>query len=866
MTSAGNQVQKNNRWKMVWPPAVACLLTAILLCFVFAGYGLYPFGANTLAWGDMEQQVIPLMLDFKDILAGKGDIFLNLQNAGGMSFWGVFFFFLSSPFTFLVALVEKTQIYDLVNLLVLLKISLSAMTASLFFRYARPGLHKGMHVFLCISYALSGFGLLYYQNLVWLDIMLIFPLTMWGFLKLVREGKSGLFCLMLALTVVLNYYLSYMVFLAVILIAGIYLLFCLRREERRKASMRVGFSAVLALGVTAPVWLPSFLQCLHSARLNGIVESIQEGGLLAQTGTTIWVVLFTAAAAAVPLLFIFYHREREQKALFLLFVLMVIPLLIEPINKMWHTGSYQAFPARYGYIPLLLGLWYLSSLFCEPESEELAELRPRRQWLPIVVAGSLLLVLSLLAAYLLQMRFDQLASYVYTLWFDERSVLYFAIFSALAAVSLFYFCFLFHQKNVGKRAMSVCFILLALIQGGFNYAVLAGGAARSTEQNRQILSLESELPQEGFYRVRSGDKDIYENMIGALGANSLSHYTSLTDERMLALIKKMGYSSYWMVISSFGGTETADIIFSNQYTIVRDESKQFAVQRTKAQHGIGFIVGWENLPEELPLENRFEIQNKLYTAFTGDSEAYRSYEPKQEGEELVYRISVKERETLYFDAFDEISARLVEKTYGSTEIAVNGRRISLSYPNQMTNGVLNLGTFEREEVEVRVKRTREVECRSFGVYGIPDEKVDTLNRLIQSASLEPSGNQIQGTVETEKDGQALFLSIPYYEGMEAKVNGKKVEIKTVLDCLIQIPLEQGENQVELSYIPQGMKSALVISALTLLAFATVFFLRKRGRAAAMLGFCERISFHLLLGALGAVLLAVYVLPLVILIL
>ena len=115
---------------MVWPPAAACLLTAILLCSVFAGYGLYPFGANTLAWGDMEQQVIPLM---QDILAGKGDILLNLQNAGGMSFWGVFFFFLSSPFTFLVALVEKTQIYDLVNLLVLLKISLSAITASLLF-------------------------------------------------------------------------------------------------------------------------------------------------------------------------------------------------------------------------------------------------------------------------------------------------------------------------------------------------------------------------------------------------------------------------------------------------------------------------------------------------------------------------------------------------------------------------------------------------------------------------------------------------------------------------------------------------------------------------------------------------------------
>ena len=76
-----------------------------LLLILYAMKGLFPFGEFTVSWCDMNQQVVPLLCEFKDILEGKESLFLNLQNAGGMNFWGVFLFFLSSPFTFLFAFV-----------------------------------------------------------------------------------------------------------------------------------------------------------------------------------------------------------------------------------------------------------------------------------------------------------------------------------------------------------------------------------------------------------------------------------------------------------------------------------------------------------------------------------------------------------------------------------------------------------------------------------------------------------------------------------------------------------------------------------------------------------------------------------------
>ncbi|MBR2040620.1 MAG: YfhO family protein, partial [Clostridia bacterium] len=67
----------------------AFFITAAVLLLSFLKGGLYPFGWGSLSWCDMNQQLIPLFCDFKDILAGEKSLFLNFSNAGGMNFYGV---------------------------------------------------------------------------------------------------------------------------------------------------------------------------------------------------------------------------------------------------------------------------------------------------------------------------------------------------------------------------------------------------------------------------------------------------------------------------------------------------------------------------------------------------------------------------------------------------------------------------------------------------------------------------------------------------------------------------------------------------------------------------------------------------------
>ena len=89
---------------------IAPVITLIITGVFFAVYSIFPFGKNTISWCDMNQQTIPLLMDFKDILDGKSGIFYSTANAGGMNFWGVFLFFLASPLYLTVKFVTDSHV------------------------------------------------------------------------------------------------------------------------------------------------------------------------------------------------------------------------------------------------------------------------------------------------------------------------------------------------------------------------------------------------------------------------------------------------------------------------------------------------------------------------------------------------------------------------------------------------------------------------------------------------------------------------------------------------------------------------------------------------------------------------------------
>ena len=156
--------------RLALPP----LIVLLLILAAFRVYGIYPFGRRSLSWGDMSQQIVPLLNQYKELLSP----FYSLRAGGGMNMYGVFFYYLASPFTFLVRFVRSEDMYLFAGVLAALKMSVSALTASICFAGCRKKLGAPEAVLLSVMYPFCGFALLYYQILPWLDMMYLFPLLL----------------------------------------------------------------------------------------------------------------------------------------------------------------------------------------------------------------------------------------------------------------------------------------------------------------------------------------------------------------------------------------------------------------------------------------------------------------------------------------------------------------------------------------------------------------------------------------------------------------------------------------------------------------------------------------------------------------
>ncbi len=868
-----NTVLMKQKCSALFPYWSSFLTAFAVLSLSFLAFGLFPFGKNTLAWGDMKQQVIPLMAEWKDILEGKSGLLWNFQNAGGMNFWGVFFFFLSSPFSFLVAFIPKENIYELVNVLVLLKLSLAALTAAYFFKKSAPKLKDPFVLFFSVSYALCGYGMLYYQNIVWLDVQLLFPILMVGLLQVLFEKRGALFTAALSLIIIVNYYLSYMALLALVFLSLFFLLYLVDKKDRGVATGKLGSCTVCSLLITAFVWLPSLLECLRSARTGDSVFQAS-GSLFTNLYTVLPILLCTAGIVVFPLFVPLFSVTAKRRALLWTICLFLIPMVIEPINRMWHTGSYQAFPVRYGYIPVLLILWYMADCLQESGNERTSS---RAHSTTVVLASLLPLILS---AGLLLFRFEKITNYTRSLWVNRDG--FWALLSVVSGcgIALWLAVLFWRKKKLSRQRLSAVLITLCLIQGGYACAVFIGSSTNFPGTGKAVLRADGSIPDSGFYRVKQESKFCDVNLIGAAGFCTLNHYTSLTDRDYLYSIKELGYSSYWMETSGCCGTELTDILLSNKYLF----NKNLRLKRIDGGD-LGIILPTGMLPEKVGGGNRFALQNDLYrrvlqaSGISDMEDAFLPYAPKFEhvflrrkgertflkvqGEdaEISYKIEVSDPETLYFDAFYENSSRLKEKINGAFQVTVNGSILEKEYPCQGCNGILKLGNFEKEDVIVTIRLKKDVELRSFGVFGLKSRKSKAfVEALGKCAELHKEKNGIYGEAITEFQDESLFLSIPYDPGIKISVNGKACECKKVLNCFLEIPLEKGENHIGISYFPPGLKTGITLSGLGLVLALFLFLKRKEGKGGRV---WNKIAWPLFLFVFSVLILVIYLAPVLI---
>ncbi len=159
---------------------------------------------------DLRAQYISLFSYLKKVFIGTESLFYSFKKSMGGNMLGTFAYYLASPLNFLIVFFPKKLFPQAILFLITLKISLSGLTMFLYLKTHYKENKIEMLIF-STSYALMGYVVNYFFNVMWLDAIFLTPLLLIGIDKIIRNENSLFYGIILFLIIFSNYYIGFMI-------------------------------------------------------------------------------------------------------------------------------------------------------------------------------------------------------------------------------------------------------------------------------------------------------------------------------------------------------------------------------------------------------------------------------------------------------------------------------------------------------------------------------------------------------------------------------------------------------------------------------------------------------------------------------
>ncbi len=835
---------------------INAVIVIAIFALIFISKGIFPFGNHSLIWGDMHDQITAFYYHFYDSFRGNSSLLIDFTTSGGVNFFGILCYYILSPITFILLLFPRENIYLAVSIVVALKVLLSSLTCLYFIRYYFKKLPSALSIFLALCYAFSGYCLSMYQITPWMDIMYLFPLLMIGFKKVLDLEKPTFYIILLTFSLICCFYVSVMVIIFLLLSAYVYLLVYKDKEERKKAILSLGISTILSLLMALFVLVPSYLQISVSSRLTSRISEL----LNSRTGPLTDKLSFFMFGGIVYLGILFlikYHKKDSKFCLWYLAtcLIVLIPVVVEPINKIWHFGSYAFFPYRFGFIAMFL----LIVGACRGYSLRDASVKKKvenKNKMP-VLSILLTMIVSAILICLTYRYYDnfQIVLDKLTISKDHRLLLVLMVTTFLTMISSYA---IYGWTSTWNKVRICCIGLLTLTHitcNSFLYFGIDMTQRELMSQYEDVLELSKTYQQGNYNRVKNITSEFMMNSGMVMKYHTLDHFTSLTDRNNMQSLKGLGYSSMWVKTFSKGGTLFSDAILANRY-LISDRTIENPYYQFVGKYGslnfyelikkpsYGYLIQQNaDIQNE---SNSFERQNLMYQAIDGKNDTiFTSFsnwkfnnikESKQENkifykiiDEHAYNfmeqtISIDKKQVLYLEILKDVDNNINQDIFKCFNIYVNDQLLKEHAMEENDNGVINLGTFENEEVNVKIELLGSMELDNITLATMDLEKYESFveNNNVP-LKIKFHRNKISIEIDSEKE-QMLFIPVSYNEGYRGKVNNRTIKVEKVFGNFLGIQLEKGKNEVQFTFTPPGLKVTAIISIVSL--FLTGFLLSK----------------------------------------
>ncbi len=837
---------------------VSFIITFMVMLGVFIALKIMPFGTHSLTLVDSLHQYVPFFAEYRDKLMNEGSLFYSWNIALGSNFLSLTSYYMASPFSFLIILFSKESIPMAMSVIMSLKVCLSASTMAYFLSYKDKKKNTQLYIIpISLCYALSNYVVGYYWNIMWMDCIMILPIIILGFQKLMEQGDPRMYTLAMFYALYCNYYIGFMLCIFMVLWFFVYNHGGIKNFFVH--GVRFAIYSLVSGGMAAFMLIPAYLGIMSTASADAklpiwkwygsIFEMFHEMLFMSDAITNQTFdggVNLYCGVLAIFTVFVYMFVKKiswwyKVKKILLLSFLM-ISFNNELLNFIWHGFHNQyGIPNRFAFlfIFVLLVMAY----------DAIKNIR-RVNYIYIISCG-------LFAG-----------SFVFLCKMYSSSVTPIMLYGSLGLIGVYtLLCALFSAKKIKRGAFNYALCIVCIFEvlvcsisnfadnGYADVASYYSSTPQVAAANEEIenIAKESEI---GFYRAElmdstTLDEVTWHNMpsVGTFGSTVLGE--------VVTVMGRLGFYTGANEFLYMGYTPFTNSIFNVRYLLEREgDLNNFDYNYLTTVEGVGIYenpyplsLGFTVL-EAVKDWNRdggiaTNVQNSLANHMTGKENFFTTayagfmvtsedcdvslsgntitYTPHASGQASImvsfyvekpgdYYINCRgsyiTKMRFYVDGEEYAYDRYQGQLFHLGELEV-GQYVNVEYcyNSLTTSGTASLymSTFERDKYEA--------------VY-------ETLadNQLIVE---EFDDGYVYGTVNMP-EGETLFTSIPYDQGWTVLVDGKESEYYAIGKAFIGVDMEPGEHTIEMKYVPRGLKIGILISVISwvVLLFGTMFFNHK----------------------------------------
>ena len=439
-----------------------------------------------------------------------------------------------------------------------------------------------------------------------------------------------------------------------------------------------------------------------------------------------------------------------------------------------------------------------------------------------------------------------------------------AVFIAVALVAVPAILF-YKFRLVRLQLIYPCMAVVLFAQTAFLGAQLVGGNVfnpiRYNEYNSLYAQVMTQEDEENHYRVKDYGAYLSDNQTLITDSSSYSFFSSVADEDNYAPTEVFGYNSNGInALKSGGGTVFGDCLLGYKYYFYQTEygaepNREYLVARAREAHFAmyentivfpsAFTLSKSDMGVTTEYDNYFENMQNLYEFLGGEGDVFTTY-------------SIPTSDISYSSATDPDTGKTYRTVFVKVRIRESG---DISFFSQLptdkglryyTTSIGN--SFDVSEVktytyhdadpgrwyymylystdpdyELTIEEVRE-KC------SIKVISVDTLAALFETLWERAVKYTVENTLlsttyraeVTAEAGQYLFLNSIAVKGLKVYVNGEEKQfIDNGLNMML-LPLEAGENKVEIVYTSEYPVYGLITGGVALaLLLLIAFILKKR---------------------------------------